>query len=205
MLRRMRRYVGIGAAWAAATVVSVVIASTAVAGIRNRVVETPVAIGPPTTTTVPATTEPVTATIRPEGTTTVTTPTTTSVPVTTGTSAPVTSTTVPDQSTTTTTTTTTTTAPPTTTASPVSYKTYDLLGGTVVLWWGEDTVGVQSVVPRTGYSYKPDKTGPEEVDVAFVGDEHKSVLTARFEDGEPRVDKKEEGEGDDGGDGEHDG
>lgn len=196
--------IGIGAAWIGATVVSVFIASTAVAGIRDRVVETPVAIGPPTTTT--TTTVP-TASTAATSTTLAAVPTTaepvdTSVPSTTETSDAPTSTTAPP-ATTTTTTTTTTTAPPTTTEPP-SYPTYDLVGGTVVLRVANGTVGVESVVPRPGFSYEPKKTGPDEIEIAFVGDDHKSVLTAHFEDGELKWDKKEEGEDEHDG-GEHDG
>ena len=51
MLGTMRKYIGLGAAWIVATALSVLIASAAVAGIRDRVVDAPVAIGPPTTST----------------------------------------------------------------------------------------------------------------------------------------------------------
>lgn len=205
MLGRMRRIVGIGAAWVGATVVSVIIASTAVAGIRDGVVQTPVAIGAPTTTTTTTTTVPTAATVATS--TTLAVPTTaepvdTSVPVTTEISDVSTSTTAPP-ATTTTTTTTTTSAPPVTTVPP-SYPTYDLVGGTVVLRVANGTVAIESVVPQPGFSYRPEKTGPDEIDVAFVGDDHKSVLTAHFEDGQLKVVPKEEGEDEHDG-GEHDG
>ncbi|MEA2002845.1 MAG: hypothetical protein U9N84_13305 [Actinomycetota bacterium] len=202
----MRRYLSIGAAWLGATVISVVIASAAVAGIRDRVVDAPVAIGLPTTTTTlaadpgPTTSSPVTksiveassttaevattteATLPPESTTTSTTTTTTAAPPTT-TEPPVA--------------TTTTTAPPTTTTTPVSYATYDLIGGTVILAAGDGEVNLVSATPRSGFRVDLEHTGPEEVEIKFESNDHTSKLDAKWEDGELRVKIKEEDSDDD--------
>lgn len=199
MLENMRRYLGIGAAWLGATAISVLIASAAVAGIRDRVVETPVAIGLPTTTTTSSTVagETTVATV-PETTAVATTVTTLETTTTTeppSETATTTTTTAPAEPTPTTTappTTTTTTAPPTTTTSPVAYSTHDLIGGTVVLAFDGGQVNLVSATPRAGFSVDPEHTGPDEVEVKFVGNDHKSKLEARVEDGELRVDIDEE-------------
>jgi cytoskeletal protein RodZ len=199
MLERMRRNVGIGVAWLGATVLSVLIATAAVAGIRDRVVETPVALGPPTTmgptipletsttTAAPGTTSTAAPTEAPSTTTTTsttvaTTETTEAEPEPTTTSAP-------------TTTTTTTTAPPqtTTTAAP-AYQTYTLIGGTVTLSIGNGQVSVFSVAVNTGFRVEIEKDGPHEVKVEFESNSHQSELTAKFEDGELVVKKHEEDE-----------
>jgi hypothetical protein len=198
----MRRYLGLGVAWLGATVLSVLIASTAVAGIRDRVVEAPVAAGPPTTTTTVA---PVTTTSTTQATTTSTSNTTTTAtttpPETTTTIESQTTTTAPPDATTTTTTTATTT---TTVASPeVKYETYTLIGGTVTLEIGEGTVHVASASPNLGFARHVEKDGPTEVKVEFEGNQHKSTLTAYFESGEIKAIPKESGEGGDDG-GEHD-
>lgn len=206
MLEKMRRYLKVGIAWLGATAVSVLIASAAVAGIRDRVVETPVAIGLPTSTTadtsaaargdqVPATTAPATTTTTSTTVTTAppTTVTTTEAPTSTTsgdagsptTTAPPTTTTAPP-------TTTTTTAPPTTTTSPIEYSTHDLVGGTVVLAFGNGQVNLVSATPRPGFSYDPEHTGPDEVEVKFVSSDHKSKLEAHVDNGELRVETEEE-------------
>lgn len=202
----MRRYWRIGVAWVGATALSVAIASAAVAGIRDRVVETPVAIGLPSTTatTVSPTTVPPLSVL--EGTTTTVAPTTTAAPTTTVTStteAPattettvVTATTAPPA--TTTTTTTTTTAPPqTTTTLALDYETVDLIGGTVILSYGNGEVRVVSATPRPGFTYEAEHTGPVEVEVKFVSNDHKSKLEAHVDNGELRIDKEEEPHDDD--------
>jgi hypothetical protein len=204
MLGWMRRYWRIGVAWVGATVLSVVIASAAVAGIRDRVVETPVAIGLPSTTatTVSPTTVPPLSVL--EGTTTTTTITTTAAPTTTVTStteAPVTTDTTVVTATTAppaTTTTTTTTAPPqTTTTLALNYETVDLVGGTVILSYGNGEVRVVSATPRPGFTYEAEHTVGVEVEVKFVSNDHKSKLEAKLKDGELRIEKEEESHDDD--------
>ncbi len=205
MLGWMRRYLSIGAAWLGATALSVVIASAAVAGIRDRVVEAPVAIGiPTTTTTLPADASPTTSS--PATTSTVEASTTTAE------AAPTTEATLPPESITTTTAppsttppattappvaTTTTTTPPTTTTMPVSYMTYDLIGGTVVLAVGDGEINLFSATPRTGFRVDPEHSGPKEVEVKFESDDHTSKLDAKWEDDELKVKVKEEDSDDD--------
>lgn len=197
MLGMMKRYLGIGAAWLGATVLSVFIASAAVAGIRDRVVETPVAIGPPTTSTTQA---PVgtTTTMLMEVPSTAAPQATTDPPVSTTEAQPATTTTVAGSATTTTTaapvtTTTTTTAPPqtTTTAAP-SYLTYPLVGGTVTLGVANGEVWIVSLDPAAGFDADIEKDGPHEVEVDFESNTHKSELSAKFEDGELKVKTEEE-------------
>lgn len=199
MLGKMRRYLGVGLAWLGATAVSVLIASAAVAGIRDRVVEAPVAIGLPTsTTTTPTAVGDTTATVAvemPAASTTIAVPETTTTTVPTREATTTTTTKAPTESTPTTTaapSTTTTTAPPATTTSPVAYSTHDLIGGTVVLAFGDGQVNLVSATPRAGFSVDPEHTGPKEVEVKFVGNDHKSKLEADVDGGELRVDIEEE-------------
>lgn len=195
MLTKMRKPVGIGVAWLGATLLSVFIASAAVAGIRDRVVETPVAIGPPTTSTTVA---PPSTTSAASTTTTIAAPSTTDAPVTT--EAPVTTTTVVDSATTTTaapppatsTTTTTTSPPQTTTTAAVTYHTYTLIGGTVTLSVSGDELRVVSMAPSAGFDADIEKGGPIEVEVDFESNDHKSELSAKLENGELKVEREEE-------------
>ncbi len=194
MLGRMRRYLGIGAAWLAATVLSVVIASAAVAGIRDRVVDTPVAIGAPTTTTTVLSGNDITTTVPDPTTTTTVAVTATSEPppatTTTVAQSGVTTTTAPQA--TTTTTTTTTTVPPTTTTVPVTNQTFSLIGGTVTLSVGNGEVWVVSAVANAGFDTDIEHAGPKEAEVKFESNNHKSELSAKFENGELKVEKEEE-------------
>ncbi|MDX2344260.1 MAG: hypothetical protein QNL12_11270, partial [Acidimicrobiia bacterium] len=183
----MRRYWRIGLAWLGATALSVLIASTAVAGIRDRVVETPVAIGPPTTTTTTVAPGEVATTSSPiDPIATATSPTTTST--TTTTTAPPTATTIVESTVTTTAppaSTTTTTAPPqTTTTLALSNETYDMIGGTVILSFGGGEVHLVSAAPRPGFSADYEHTGPVEVEIKFESNDHKSKLEAKFESGD---------------------
>lgn len=192
----MKRYLGIGAAWLGATVLSVFIASAAVAGIRDRVVETPVAIGPPTTSTTQAPADPTTSTVL-EGPSTAATQSTTEPPPSTTEGPSSTRTTVVDQATTTTAppvaTTTSTTAPPqTTTTTAASYETHTLIGGTVTIGFGGGEVWIVALDPSAGFDADIEKDGPYEVEVDFESNTHKSELSAKFEDGELRVKKEEE-------------
>ncbi len=203
MLGWMKRYMSIGAAWLGATALSVLIASAAVAGIRDRVVEAPVAIGIPTTTTTlpadagPTTLAPVTTTIVEASPTTAGVATTTeatlppeSATTTTTTKAPPTTTEPPAAA-------TTTTAPPTTTTTAVSYVTYDLEGGTVVLAVGDGEVSLISATPRSGFRVDLEHSGPTKVEVKFESNDHTSKLTSKWDDGELQVKIKEEGSDDD--------
>lgn len=192
----MKRYLGIGAAWLGATVLSVFIASAAVAGIRDRVVEAPVAIGPPTTSTTQAPADTTTSTVLETPSTAAAQPTTEPSPSTTEPTSETTTTIVESATTTTATpvtTTTTTTAPPqtTTTAAP-RYLTYPLVGGTVTLGVANGEVWIVSLDPAAGFDADIEKDGPDEVEVDFESNTHKSELSAKFEDGELKVKTEEE-------------
>jgi len=201
----MRRYLGGGLAWLGATALSVLIASAAVAGIRDRVVDAPVALGAPTSTAAAAV-ETTSANLLPATTST----TVTGAPVTTTTAPEVTATTagVPAQTMVTTTTVTTTTAPATTTTtSPpqttttvsVSTTTISLIGGTVTLGYNDSEVWVVSALAAAGFIPEIEKPGPgESVEVEFYSDSHKSELSAKVDHGELRIEKDEEpSDGDD--------
>jgi hypothetical protein len=210
MLGWMRRHLGFGVAWIGATALSIAIAAAAVAGIRDRVVDKPVAIGLPTTTTTapPVETAPATSSPDPSITsvapaTSTTTSTSAPEPATTANASPeVTTTTAPAA-------TSTTAAPATTTTSGPSYATYDLVGGTVVLAVVDGEIQIAGATPRTGFTVHYDEKGPSEVEVEFVGEDHKSTLEAHLEGGMLEVSTHEDGEGeddhgDDGGGGERD-
>ena len=82
------------------------------------------------------------------------------------------------------------------------YPVYSLEGGTVTLKVGEGTVQVWSTTQNPGYYVHVEKDGPTEVKVEFESNDHKSVLTAHFENGELKADSSESGDGgDDGGGG----
>ncbi len=207
MLTGMRRYWGIAAAWLAATALSVLIASAAVAGIRDRVAETPVALGAPTTSTTVAplgisrstTVPPSTTTVLEEATDTPLASTAAPAPDTTV-AVSTTTTTAPPASTTTTTTTTTAPPPPTTTTTVApTTQTYTLIGGSVTLSVGDGEVWVVSAVAAPGFRTEIEKAGPVEVKVEFESNDHKSELSAKLESGELKVEKEEEpreGDGD---------
>lgn len=204
MLGWMRRYLGIGVAWLGATALSVLIAAAAVAGIRDRVVDKPVAIGLPTTTTTVSPAETFPATPNPDTTpttvespatsTTVVTETMVAPAATDTTAAPVTTTTSPPP--------TSTTAPPTTAATTVQYQTVDLIGGTVILGVGDGELILGPVTPRPGFTVRYEEISSHEIEVEFISEDHKSKLEAFIEDGELKVNPDEESEGDhDGGGG----
>ena len=196
MLGGMKRYLGLGAAWLGATVLSVLIASAAVAGVRDRVVETPVAIGAPTTSTTQAPVDLTTTTVlevpsTAAQTTTEPPPTTDPPPVTTTTVAGSTSTTT-TAAPATTTTTTTTSPPQTTTTAAASYETHTLIGGTVTLGFGGGEVWIVALDPSAGFDADIEKDGPHEVEVDFASNTHKPELSATLEDGELKVTTEEE-------------
>jgi hypothetical protein len=186
--------------WLAVTTTAVLVAAAAVGSVRDHVTETPAAIVPITATTTslanPATptTEPA-----PAPTTSVPAPATTSTTTTIARS----NTTVPSASTTTTrppAPTTTTTAPPTTTTNPppTEIRSYDLVGGSVTVEVGGNTVHLAGASPKAGFSVDVENSGPEKVEVEFKSEHHESNFSGQFEDGVfvPRI-EEEEGHGED--------
>jgi hypothetical protein len=200
----MKRKFGFAAAWVGATIISLVIASAAVAGIRDRVEDSPVAAGIPTTLDVVADTTSttdagvVTTTELPDTSSSSTSSTTTSSSTTTTSEAPVSTTNAPGGSTTTSSTTTTTSAPPPTTVASQT-KTYELIGGTVTVRIGSGTVELVSLAPKTGFASKIKDDGPDKVKVTFTSNTHESKFEAEFEDGEYefKIDEEPIGEDDD--------
>ncbi len=198
----MNRSVGFAAAWLAGTVVAVLIGAAAVGSVRNEVIDSPTALGAPTTTVdIPeaetsTTTEPVVA-IEPvpddvvEETTTTTSTTVPEEPVET-----TTTTTEPHDHEATTTTTTsapTTTVPETTTTTLASYtKTYDVEeAGTVTIRVTGDEVTFAGAYPLEGWTFKLKNDGPEKVEVRFENnddDEDEVTFKAKMDDGELVVD-----------------
>ncbi len=109
------------------------------------------------------------------------------------TTAPTTSTVPPSTSTSTT----------TTTVVPVGpeRRAYDLVGGTVVVDVGNETVTLIGASPAGGFSVEVDDAGPERVVVKFESSDHESEFVGRFEDGsfDPRIEERDrEDDGHDG-------
>jgi hypothetical protein len=193
----MMRRVGIVVAWVVATMVATMIAATAVGSVRGQVTDVPaipnagtaVLLAATTTTgvTESSTTSTVPANDPTTTTTAVVTPTSSTTTTTTAETSPstTTSTTVPPP----TTTTTTATAPP----GP-SVTTHRLEGGEVRISALEPDVNLVSAFPFGGFSVEVEKSGPDKVEVQFESEDHKSSFKASWEDGELKIDIKEEAE-----------
>ena len=171
--------------WLAVTTTAVFVAVAAVGSVRDQVTETPTAMVPTTTIDTsladPAlpVTEPGSEPPTPAPTITPTFTTTTVVGSTT---------TVPDVSTTTTphpAPTTTTTTPPTTTTGPpaTEIRSYELIGGSVTVEVGPNTVHLAGASPKAGFSVEVENSGPEKVEVEFKSDDHESQFSGEFKDG----------------------
>lgn len=170
--------------WLAVTTTAVFIAAAAVGSVRDQVTDAPTAMVP-TTTSTSSLAEPTTTTTEAG-----LTPSTTESPTTTTsttTTIAVSTTTVPEASTTTTQppAPTTTATPPTTTTAPPSteIRSYDLVGGSVTVEVGSNTVGLAGASPKAGFSMEVENSGPEKVEVEFKSEDHKSHFSAKFEDG----------------------
>jgi hypothetical protein len=193
--------------WIAVTTTAVFVAAAAVGSVRDRVTETPAAMIPTTantlsvsdvstTTTEPGatsgTSEPVATTTPTTSTTTIPTTTTVVVSTTEAPEAPEATTTTtppppPPPPTTTTTTSTTTTVPPST-----EIRSYDLVGGSVTVEVGNNTVNLAGASPKAGFGMDVENSGPEKVEVEFESEDHDSHFSARFEDGVfvPRIEEE---------------
>jgi len=172
--------------WLAVTTTAVFVAAAAVGSVRDQVTDTPSAMVP-TTTIATSLAGPATPKTEPGRETTPSIPTTSTTTTTTTLTAS--TTTVPDVSTTTTRppapTTTTTTAPPPTTTSPppTEIRSYDLVGGSVTVEVGVNTVGLAGASPKAGFSMEVENSGPEKVEVEFKSDHHESQFSGEFKDG----------------------
>jgi hypothetical protein len=195
----MRRIVGIGAAWIAATLVAVVVATAAVGSVRSEVTNTPTALAAPlvaASETAPApdseTSTTTTTSVVPAAPTTTmaitVSTTTTTVPETHASGeAPVTTTTPPV---------TPTTATTTTTSSNYA-KTYDTEAGSVRITVSGESVTFAGATPLPGWTVELEHSGPEEVKVNFERNEHEDEekeieFKATVEDGELRISISEE-------------
>jgi hypothetical protein len=195
----MRGIVGIGAAWIAATLVAVVVATAAVGSVRSEVTNAPTALAAPlvaASETAPApdseTSTTTTTSVVPAAPTTTmaitVSTTTTTVPETHASGeAPVTTTTPPV---------TPTTATTTTTSSNYA-KTYDTEAGSVRITVSGESVTFAGATPLPGWTVELEHSGPEEVKVNFERNEHEDEekeieFKATVEDGELRISISEE-------------
>jgi len=188
--------------WLAVTATAVFVAAAAVGSVRDQVTEAPSAMVP-TTTIATSLAGPATPTTEPGLVPTTTTPAAPATSATTTIIAP--TTTVPDVSTTTTQppapTTTTTTKPPTTTttsARATEIRSYELVGGSVTVEVGANTVGLAGASPKAGFSMDVENSGPEKVEVEFRSEDHESQFSGRFEDGTfvPKIEEESHDEDD---------
>jgi len=79
-------------------------------------------------------------------------------------------------------------------------KTYEMIGGWVRIRYGEGKVFLDGAGANAGFTMKVEDNGPDEVEVEFRGESHRSEFSAEFEDGELRVEVEEEGDDEDGSD-----
>ena len=176
------------AAWVAATLMATLLASQAVALVRDQVTDRPskvattLALETTTSTTGPPTTSPPPALAT---TTTLAEPTTSTLPATT-------STTQAEVATTSTPTTTSTTS---TTTAPNQEQTFYLTGGWATVRCAANDVSLTTYAPNPGYQVGIESAGPEKVEVKFEasGDDHESKLEVRCHDGvlDPKADEHE--------------
>lgn len=199
--------------WLAVTLAAVLIASAAVSNVRDQVTDTPTPMLPPTTIAISSTEEllpdPVQSetsvplsTGEPTGPTTSSTTTSTMVAIetqTTTTTAPEDS--DPEPSGTTTTTTTSAPAASTTTTTAIApateIRSYELIGGSVSVEFGDGIVRLAGASPKPGFTMDVEHTGPEKVEVEFRNGSHESKFSGKFEDGGFVPSISEDDEGDD--------
>jgi hypothetical protein len=177
-----RRRIGLLVAWVAATVMATLLASQAVALVRDQVTDRPSKVattlvldtttsttGPPTTTPPPTLAT----------TTTLAEPTTTTLPATTSTTQAEVA----------------TTSTPTTTSTTNQEQTFYLTGGWATVRCASNDVSLTTYAPNPGYQVEIESAGPEKVEVKFEasGDDHKSKLEVRCHDGvlDPKADEHE--------------
>lgn len=85
----------------------------------------------------------------------------------------------------------------TTTAAPVTQTTtYQLTGGVVTISHSPGVVNFVSAIPAAGFDTEIKATGPNEVEVEFESDSHKSEFKAKWEGGVLDISKDEESDDD---------
>ena len=77
-------------------------------------------------------------------------------------------------------------------------RSYDLVGGSVTVEIGANTVGLAGASPKAGFSMDVEHSGPERIEVEFHSEHHESEFSGRFEDGSfvPKIEESEHGEDD---------
>lgn len=186
----MKRISGQALAWLAATVASVLLATSAVSSVGDEVTTRPSPLRVPAATVAAAAT----------GTSAPSTPQTAiqvpaTVPNTTTTlGGSGSSTTVLAPAATTPPESTSTTTPSTTTAAPDGdyFESFQLIGGWVRLRVSAGEVYLAGTVPAPGFTVEIEKNGPRAVEVEFSSSEHESKLQAEISDGELEVETSEE-------------
>ncbi|GBD85397.1 hypothetical protein BMS3Abin02_01802 [bacterium BMS3Abin02] len=166
------RRLGLFAAWLAATLLAIALASQAVGLVRDQVTDRP---SRTVSTLLASATTPSTAVLA-------TTPTDIDLEVPQRTTSPTSTTasTVPSVTAASTTTTSATTAPtttPTTTAAPTLDRRYTLVGGWVTVACSGDDISFKSAAPKPGFSVERTEVEENKVDVKFESSDH----TSRFE------------------------
>ena len=178
-----RRRVGLVAAWVVATSMATLLASQAVALVRDQVTDRPsrVATTLALETTIPTTT--------PRTAVTTTTTSQTAATSTTITQAE-TTTTAPPQMTTTSVPLTSST---TTTTIGHQEETFYLTGGWATVWCADDAVTLATHAPNPGYQVDIESAGPNELEIKFeeAGGDHESRLQVDCDDGVLKPDIKE--------------
>ena len=79
-------------------------------------------------------------------------------------------------------------------------KTYEMTGGWVRIRYSNDKVFLDGAGANAGFTMKVEDNGPDEVEVEFRSESHRSKFSAEIEGGELRVEVKEEGDDEDGAD-----
>jgi len=190
----MRRIIGVGAAWVAATLVAVAIAAAAVGSVRGEVTDAPTALGTlsiavVTTSTTMSIESPQTSTsTSPPGTTTTTVAVTDETTTTLGgvdtTSVSTTSTTAPPV---------TSTTETTTTVISSYTRTYGAeagLPGSVTVVVSGESVSFSTASALNGWRVELKNSGPEEVKVLFERNENKEdeiEFKAKVQNGELEI------------------
>ena len=124
-------------------------------------------------------------------------PPTTAPPTTEGTATTASPPTTTTTSTTTPPPTTTTTTSTTTTAPEVTTSSHTMDGGVVTISHTSGVVNLIAAIPQPGYTTEQRETGPVEVRIRFESDDHTSDFRARWQDGELEITINETGGDDD--------
>ena len=192
-----KRRFGLFAAWVAATAMATVLASQAVALVRDQVTDRPSRVA--TTLALETTTstnDPPTTT---DGLALPSSTTTTQVGTTSTASSATTSSTQPEETTTSTpatTPTTSTTSTTSTTTGANQEETFYVTGGWATVRCTGNDVALTTYAPNPGYKVEIKSAGPEKVVIKFEasGDDHESQLEVRCDSGvlKPGIDEHED-------------